>query len=120
MKIANLNTEIDETNQKLEDSKAMHLLGRLLRLQDEKAELVKQMNDLEFLSAQGRASNPTSPWPSAWTGCGVVFTPSAKPWPETSCLACREIHEEPVSARPQNKNVSVELRQRWSVISMAK
>ena len=54
VKIANLNTEIAETNQKLEDSEGdrTFLEGELLRLQDEKSELVKQMNDIEFLSAQ--------------------------------------------------------------------
>ena len=54
VKIANLNTEIDETNKKLEDSEGdrTFLEGELFRLQEEKAELVKQMNDIEFLSAQ--------------------------------------------------------------------
>ena len=54
VKIATLNTEIDETNQKLGDSEGdrTFLEGELLRLQEEKAKLVKQMNDIEFLTAQ--------------------------------------------------------------------
>ena len=56
VKIATLNTEIDQTNQKLDDSEGdrTFLEGELLRLQDEKAKLVKQMNDIEFLTAQYR------------------------------------------------------------------
>ncbi len=54
VKIATLNTEIDETNKKLEASEGDRgfLEGELLRLQEEKAALVKQMNDIEFLTAQ--------------------------------------------------------------------
>jgi chromosome segregation ATPase len=54
VKIATLNTEIDETNKKLESSEGDRgfLEGELLRLQEEKATLVKQMNDIEFLTAQ--------------------------------------------------------------------
>jgi chromosome segregation ATPase len=56
VKIATLNTEINETSQKLEDSEGDRgfLEGELLRLQEEKAKLVKQMNDVEFLTAQYR------------------------------------------------------------------
>ena len=56
VKIATLNSEIDETSQKLEDSEGdrAFLEGELLRLQEEKAKLVKQMNDIEFLTAQYR------------------------------------------------------------------
>ena len=56
VKIATLNTEIDQTNQKLDDSEGdrTFLEGELLRLQEEKAKLVKQMNDIEFLTAQYR------------------------------------------------------------------
>ena len=54
VKIATLNTEIDETNKKLDASEGdrSFLEGELLRLQEEKASLVKQMNDIEFLTAQ--------------------------------------------------------------------
>ena len=56
VKIATLNSEIDETSQKLEDSEGdrVFLEGELFRLQEEKAKLVKQMNDIEFLTAQYR------------------------------------------------------------------
>ena len=53
-KIASLNEDIEETNKKLEASEGdrTFLERELLRLQDEKAELVKKMNDIEFITAQ--------------------------------------------------------------------
>jgi len=53
-KIAGLNEDIEETNKKLEVSEGdrTFLERELLRLQDEKAELVKKMNDIEFITAQ--------------------------------------------------------------------
>ena len=53
-KIASLNADIEETNKKLEASEGdrTFLERELLRLQDEKAELVKKMNDIEFITAQ--------------------------------------------------------------------
>ena len=49
-----LNEDIEETNKKLEASEGdrTFLERELLRLQDEKAELVKKMNDIEFVTAQ--------------------------------------------------------------------
>jgi len=54
VKIASLNEDIIETNKKLEASEGdrTFLERELLRLQDEKAELVKKMNDIEFVTAQ--------------------------------------------------------------------
>ena len=54
VKIASLNEDITETNKKLEASEGdrTFLERELLRLQDEKAELVKKMNDIEFVTAQ--------------------------------------------------------------------
>ncbi len=53
-KIENLDGEIVETKKKLEVSEGdrVFLERELLRLQDEKAELVKKMNDIEFITAQ--------------------------------------------------------------------
>jgi len=53
-KIEGLDEKIAETNKKLEASEGdrTFLERELLRLQDEKAELVKKINDIEFISAQ--------------------------------------------------------------------
>lgn len=52
--IKNLNADIEETNEKLETSEGdrTFLERELLRMQDEKAELVRKMNDLEYISTQ--------------------------------------------------------------------
>ena len=54
VKIASLNEDIIQTNKQLEASEGdrTFLERELLRLQDEKAELVKKMNDIEFVTAQ--------------------------------------------------------------------
>jgi len=53
-KIEGLDKKIAETNKKLEVSEGdrTFLERELVRMQDEKAELVKKMNDIEFISAQ--------------------------------------------------------------------
>ena len=53
-KIEGLDEKIAETNKKLEASEGdrTFLERELLRLQDEKAELVRKINDIEFIAAQ--------------------------------------------------------------------
>jgi len=53
-KIESLDKKIAETNKKLEASEGdrTFLERELVRMQDEKAELVKNMNDIEFITAQ--------------------------------------------------------------------
>ena len=122
VKIANLNTEIDETNQKLEDSEGdrTFLEGELLRLQDEKAELVKQMNDLEFLSAQVKRikSDIAVAKRMDWMRRGIgIYAKRQTVAQKQAALRAGKYDEEPVSAEePQNKNVSVELTSDGRVI----
>jgi chromosome segregation ATPase len=54
VKVTDLDNEIAETNKKLTDSEGDRdfLEGELTRLQDEKAELVSQMNNLDFVTTQ--------------------------------------------------------------------
>ena len=53
-KIKNLNADIEEISEKLETSEGdrTFLERELLRMQDEKAELVRKMNDLDYISTQ--------------------------------------------------------------------
>ena len=123
VKIGNLNTEIAETNQKLEDSEGdrTFLEGELLRLQDEKSELVKQMNDIEFLSAQVKRikSDIAVARRLDWMRRGIGIY--AKHRPTRSAYAAywdNKRQEGKVSnAEPQKKqNVSVELTSDGRVI----
>ena len=122
VKIANLNTEIDETNQKLEDSEGdrTFLEGELLRLQDEKAELVKQMNDLEFLSAQVKRikSDIAVAKRMDWMRRGIgIYAKRQTVAQKQAALRAGKYGEQPVSAEePQNENVSVELTSDGRVI----
>ena len=122
VKIANLNTEIDETNQKLEDSEGdrTFLEGELLRLQDEKAELVKQMNDLEFLSAQVKRikSDIAVAKRMDWMRRGIgIYAKRQTVAQKQAALRAGKYGEKPVSAEePQNENVSVELTSDGRVI----
>ena len=54
VKVTDLDNEIAETNKKLTESEGdrAFLEGELTRLQDEKSELVAQMNNLEFVTTQ--------------------------------------------------------------------
>ena len=54
VKVTDLDSEIAETNKKLTESEGdrAFLEGELTRLQDEKSQLVAQMNDLEFVTTQ--------------------------------------------------------------------
>lgn len=123
VKIANLNTEIAETNQKLEDSEGdrTFLEGELLRLQDEKAELVKQMNDIEFLSAQVKRikSDIAVAKRLDWMRRGIGIY--AKHRPTRSAYAAywdnKRQEGKVLNAQPQKKqNVSVELTSDGRVI----
>ena len=122
VKIANLNTEIDETNQKLGDSEGdrTFLEGELLRLQDEKAELVKQMNDLEFLSAQVKRikSDIAVAKRMDWMRRGIgIYAKRQTVAQKQAALRAGKNGEQPVSAEePQNENVSVELTSDGRVI----
>ena len=122
VKIANLNTEIAETNQKLDDSEGdrTFLEGELLRLQDEKAELVKQMNDLEFLSAQVKRikSDIAVAKRMDWMRRGIgIYAKRQTVAQKQAALRAGKNGEQPVSAEePQNENVSVELTSDGRVI----
>jgi len=122
VKIANLNTEISETNQKLDDSEGdrTFLEGELLRLQDEKAELVKQMNDLEFLSAQVKRikSDIAVAKRMDWMRRGIgIYAKRQTVAQKQAALRAGKNGEQPVSAEePQNENVSVELTSDGRVI----
>jgi chromosome segregation ATPase len=122
VKIANLNTEIEETNQKLDDSEGdrTFLEGELLRLQDEKAVLVKQMNDLEFLSAQVKRikSDIAVAKRMDWMRRGIgIYAKQQTVAEKHAALRAGKAGGQPVSAEgSENENVSVELTSDGRVI----
>ncbi len=122
VKIANLNTEIAETNKKLEDSEGdrTFLEGELLRLQDEKAVLVKQMNDIEFLSAQVKRikSDIAVAKRMDWMRRGIgIYAKNQTITQKNAALRAGSTGEQPVTAEAtENQNVSVELTSDGRVI----
>jgi len=122
VKIATLNTEIDETNQKLEDSEGdrAFLEGELLRLQEEKAKLVKQMNDIEFLTAQYRrikadiAVAKRMDW--VRRGIGIYAKQQTISQKHAALRGDGTVGESTVTGAGGNENVAVELTSDGRVI----
>jgi len=122
VKIATLNTEIDETNKKLESSEGDRdfLEGELLRLQEEKATLVKQMNDIEFLTAQvKRIKNDIAVARRMdWMRRGVGIYAKRKTVGQLHAMARKKetVGESNVAGVKGNENVAVELTSDGRVI----
>jgi len=122
VKIATLNTEIDETNKKLESSEGDRdfLEGELLRLQEEKATLVKQMNDIEFLTAQvKRIKNDIAVARRMdWMRRGVGIYAKRKTVDQLHAMARKKetVGESNVAGVKGNENVAVELTSDGRVI----
>jgi len=122
VKIATLNTEIDETNKKLEASEGDRgfLEGELLRLQEEKAALVKQMNDIEFLTAQvKRIKNDIAVARRMdWMREGIGIYAKRKTVGQLHAAARKEepVGEANAAGAKGNENVAVELTSDGRVI----